>query len=98
MESWNAQWGIVAGRTVLMWLVPLGLLPLMIWFERKVSAFMQDRTGPNRAAILGIRLGGVIHTLADVLKLLGKEDVIPSQVNRLYYKAAPFVALVVGRE
>ena len=97
MESWNTHAGIVAGRTILMWLVPLLMLPLMIWFERKVSAFMQDRTGPNRAAILGMRLGGVIHTLADVVKLLGKEDVVPTQVHRLYYKLAPFVALVVAQ-
>ena len=97
MESWNTHGGIVFGRAVLMWLIPLLLLPLMIWFERKVSAFMQDRTGPNRAAILGIRLGGVIHTLADVLKLLGKEDVVPTQVHRLYYKLAPFVAIVVAQ-
>lgn len=97
MESWNTHGGIVLGRSLLMWLLPLLLLPLMIWFERKVSAFMQDRTGPNRAAILGVRLGGVIHTLADVLKLLGKEDVVPQQVHRLYYKLAPFVAIVVAQ-
>ena len=65
----------------------------MIWLERKASAFMQDRTGPNRAAIAGVRLGGVIHTLADVAKLLGKEDVVPSQVNRGYYAFAPFIAI-----
>jgi NADH-quinone oxidoreductase subunit H len=97
MESWNTHGGVVLGRSLLMWLLPLLMLPLMIWFERKVSAFMQDRTGPNRAAILGVRLGGVIHTLADVLKLLGKEDVVPTQVQNLYYKLAPFVAILVAQ-
>jgi len=80
-----------------MWLLPLLLLPLMIWFERKASAFMQDRTGPNRAAIGGVRLGGIIHTIADVLKLLGKEDVVPSQVNKFYYAAAPVVAILIAQ-
>ncbi|MFQ5598918.1 MAG: NADH-quinone oxidoreductase subunit H [Candidatus Krumholzibacteriia bacterium] len=97
MQSLNTHAGIVFGRVVLMWLLPLLLLPLMIWFERKVSAFIQDRTGPNRAAILGVRLGGVVHTIADVLKLLGKEDVVPAQVHRLYYRLAPLVAIVVAQ-
>jgi NADH-quinone oxidoreductase subunit H len=93
----NEPWSIVTGRVALMWLMPLLLLPIMIWFERKVSAFMQDRTGPNRAAIAGVRLAGIIHTLADVLKLLGKEDIVPSQVQRRTYMLAPLLALVVSQ-
>jgi NADH-quinone oxidoreductase subunit H len=80
----------------------LQLLPVMIYLERKVSAFIQDRTGPNRAFIpgLGLRLAGVTHTLTDVVKLLFKEDLIPRHVNRFYYVLAPglamFTALCVG--
>jgi NADH-quinone oxidoreductase subunit H len=95
--DWNQHWAVQLGRVVLMWLLPLMLLPLMIWFERKASAFMQDRTGPNRAAIGGVRLGGIIHTIADVLKLLGKEDVVPAQVNKFYYAAAPIIAILVSQ-
>ncbi len=97
MDSLNQHPAIVAARLLLGWMVPLAFLPLMIWFERKMSAFMQDRTGPNRAAILGMRLGGVIHTLADVLKLLSKEDVVPAQVHPLYYRLGPFVAIFVAQ-
>lgn len=93
----NLHWAVQLGRVVLMWLFPLLLLPLMIWFERKASAFMQDRTGPNRAAIGPIRLGGIIHTLADVLKLLGKEDVKPTQVKGLYFTLAPLIAILVSQ-
>ena len=93
----NLHWAVQLGRVALMWIFPLGLLPLMIWFERKASAFMQDRTGPNRAAIGPIRLGGIIHTLADVLKLLGKEDVKPTQVKGLYFTLAPLIAIMVSQ-
>src|SRR5512140_3274136 len=95
MTAW-AEWGIIAGRAVLMWLVQLTFLPVLIWFERKVSAYMQDRTGPNRAAVLGIRMGGIVHAIADVVKLVFKEDVIPSRVHRFYYLFAPFVAMLVA--
>jgi NADH-quinone oxidoreductase subunit H len=91
----NANLLVVAGRVALMWLAPLLLLPLMIWFERKGSAFMQDRTGPNRASIAGIRLGGIVHTIADVLKMLGKEHVVPLAVDKRYFLAAPVIAILV---
>ena len=95
MVDWNTHWAIIIVRALIMFLLPLMLLPLMIWAERKVSAFMQDRTGPNRAAIGGVRLGGIIHTLADVGKLLTKEDVIPTAVHGFYYRLAPMVGLIV---
>jgi NADH-quinone oxidoreductase subunit H len=72
------------------------MIPLMVWFERKASAFMQDRTGPNRAAIAGVRLGGIVHTLADVVKLVFKEDITPPHVHRFYYNLAPFLAMMVA--
>ena len=76
--------------------VILGLLPAMIWAERKGAAYIQDRVGPNRANILGLRLGGLIHPLADVLKLVFKEDVIPAGVNRFFYHLAPFLVMVIA--
>jgi NADH-quinone oxidoreductase subunit H len=76
--------------------LPLLCVPLLVWGERKGAAFFQDRTGPNRAEILGIRLGGIIHPFADVAKLLGKEDWIPERVNRFYYEVGPFLALFVS--
>lgn len=88
---------VILLRLLPMWLLPLLLLPLLIWAERKASAFMQDRTGPNRAAIAGIRLGGLVHTIADVAKLLAKEDLVPTQVNRGYHAFAPFLAIVVAQ-
>ncbi|MCA9750965.1 MAG: NADH-quinone oxidoreductase subunit H, partial [Gemmatimonadetes bacterium] len=76
--------------------VILGFLPLLIWAERKGSAFIQDRTGPNRANVLGLRLGGLVHPIADVLKLLFKEDFRPAQAHRALYTLAPFIIMTVA--
>jgi NADH-quinone oxidoreductase subunit H len=78
-------------RTLFIWIVPLLLLIIVIWFERKGSSFMQDRTGPNRAAIGGVRLAGIIHLIADVVKLLMKEMMIPGKVNRFFFMLAPMI-------
>lgn len=74
----------------------LNLLPFLIWLERKGSAFIQDRPGPNRASIKGIRALGLVHSLADVIKLFFKEEIIPSHVNRFFYLLAPGIALFVA--
>ncbi len=88
---------LTLGKIGFMLALILGLLPMMIWAERKGAAYMQDRIGPNRASIGGIfRMGGMIHPLADVLKLVFKEDVIPRGVNRFFYHLAPFLVMVVA--
>ncbi|MFQ5511965.1 MAG: NADH-quinone oxidoreductase subunit H [Candidatus Krumholzibacteriia bacterium] len=83
------------GKAVFIWGMALTLIPVLIWFERKGSAFIQDRVGPNRAAILGVRLGGFIHNIADVVKLMMKEMMVPSRVNRWYFVLAPFLGITV---
>ncbi len=60
----------------------------IIWFERKVAARMQLRHGPNRVGRFG-----VFQTMADTLKLLIKEDIVPNAVDRPVFKAAPYVVL-----
>ncbi|HET6347606.1 MAG TPA: complex I subunit 1 family protein [Candidatus Krumholzibacteria bacterium] len=80
---------IIGGKAIFIWAFALSLLPLLIWFERKGAAFIQDRAGPNRAAIFGVRLAGIIHNISDVVKLLMKEMMIPPQVNRAYFMIAP---------
>lgn len=82
---------IIAIKTLFIWIIPLVFLIVLIWFERKGSSFIQDRTGPNRAAIAGVRLAGIVHLIADVVKLLMKEMMIPRKVNRLYFLVAPFI-------
>ena len=85
------------GKIGFMLALILGLLPPMIWAERKGAAYMQDRIGPNRASIGGVfRLAGLVHPIADVLKLVFKEDVIPAGVNRVFFHIAPFLVMVIA--
>ncbi|NVJ03004.1 NADH-quinone oxidoreductase subunit H [Myxococcus sp. AM009] len=70
---------------------------LLTMAERKWSAFIQDRMGPNRAriALPGLKnrsLGGLPHILTDVLKMLTKEDLIPATANRFMFNLGPILA------
>lgn len=74
--------------------VVLAFAPIITWVERKQSAVMQDRIGANRADIAGITILGLLHPLADVLKLIAKEDVVPHGANRFMHLLAPVIAAV----
>jgi NADH-quinone oxidoreductase subunit H len=65
----------------------LGIDAYLILLERKVAAYVQDRLGPNR-----VGPGGLLQPIADGLKFLFKEDIIPDRVDRLLYLAAPAIA------
>jgi NADH-quinone oxidoreductase subunit H len=67
----------------------LTVVPIMVWVERRGSALMQDRPGPNRLGPLGL-----IQPIADALKFFFKEDVLPAQADRFLYLAAPVLALL----
>ena len=63
-------------------------IPVMVYYERKVSAWIQGRTGPNRVGPYG-----VIQPFADVVKLFFKEDFMPARAHRILFVTAPIVAL-----
>jgi len=88
--------GVILKLLFMVVVVMAALLPVITWVERKQSAVMQDRIGANRADVLGIRVLGLLHPLADVLKLFGKEDVVPEGANRWMHLLAPVIALVPG--
>jgi NADH-quinone oxidoreductase subunit H len=70
------------------------LASLLTWAERRQSAMMQDRLGPNRANIGPIKLKGILHFVADALKMIFKEDFIPANVHKGLFALAPILALV----
>jgi NADH-quinone oxidoreductase subunit H len=73
--------------------VVLGFVALVvmsqIWAERKVIARIQDRVGPNRVGPFGL-----LQSVADAIKLLSKEDVVPARADRLVFALAPLIVLV----
>ena len=82
---------------ILTLLFSLASVPLLVWMERRIAALIQNRPGPNRCNIGGIRLGGIIQSIADVMKLLFKQELLPGHIsNRMYYMLAPSVAFVAS--
>lgn len=76
--------------------VVLVLVPGSVTAERRISAWIQDRLGPNRVGIpfTKIRLWGLGQALADAAKFLLKEQFVPASVNRFYFNLAPVLAMV----
>ena len=67
---------------------------LLTWVERKQSAVMQDRIGANRASIFGFKAMGLFHAIADVLKMLSKEEFIPAGANAFLFNLAPYLSVI----
>src|SRR6266536_545000 len=66
-------------------------LAYLQWVERKVIAHIQSRLGPAR-----VGPHGLLQPLADVIKLITKEDLLPPYVNKFFYLLAPFLAVTMA--
>src|SRR5580765_8940519 len=69
--------------------VVLGIMNYAVYAERRISALIQDRLGPNR-----VGPAGLFQPIADAMKFLLKEDFTPAHVNKFYYWLAPCLAMV----
>jgi NADH-quinone oxidoreductase subunit H len=80
---------IVLLKTVVAFGLLLNSVILMIWFERKLISDFQNRIGPNKAGPWGL-----FQTIADGVKLIMKEDLIPDKADRRVFILAPFLSAV----
>src|SRR4029077_390092 len=90
-----ADVAITAAKALFIVLLIVQVMGLGVFFERKVSALIQDRIGANRASILGFAGLGLVNTLvADPIKFLLKEDIVPAGADRVLHFLAPMLSLV----
>ncbi|MBL7742307.1 MAG: NADH-quinone oxidoreductase subunit NuoH [Chitinophagaceae bacterium] len=93
-STFNPTWTliiemVIAGVCVIGLFAALGLV--LVIMERKVSAWIQIRLGPNR-----VGPKGMLQSLADTLKLLVKEGMTPSGADKFLFNLAPFIAMIVA--
>src|SRR5436190_3314831 len=102
--DWFQIFTSLAKTIFLIFLVVLPMVSYTVYAERRVSALIQDRVGPNRTGfpltLLGFKkdfspfLGGLGQPVADAVKFLLKEDFVPAHVNKLYFWLAPALAMM----
>jgi NADH-quinone oxidoreductase subunit H len=92
VQAWLSEQWIFS---LVMLAVSLGAIgsavPACILFERKIAGFVQDRKGPNRVGFWGL-----LQPVADGLKFLLKEDIIPANVDRPLFLLAPTLAMAIS--
>src|SRR6185369_8934529 len=80
---------LMLGKILVLFFIILTLAAYLVLAERRVLAWMQDRIGPNRVGPMGL-----LQPLADLIKMLSKEDLIPTGADRLLFCLAPAMAAI----
>lgn len=91
MPEWLINTLISLIKILVVEIVLLTGVAYSVYAERRISAFIQNRIGPNR-----VGPAGLLQPIADVFKLLLKEDVVPEKANRFIHSLAPAISLVVA--
>lgn len=97
----DLMFDFIVGLAKVLFIIAIAVLmfaPLLTLAERKISAWMQDRVGPNRAYVFKrkgkpVTLGGLFHTAADALKMFTKEWTMPAGADRFLFNIAPVLAM-----
>lgn len=84
---------IILGKIMALVLPLMGAVAYLTYAERKVIGFMQVRIGPNRVGFFGYKLWGLGQPIADAVKLLFKETILPTNANRFLFLSAPILTL-----
>jgi NADH-quinone oxidoreductase subunit H len=82
---------ISLAKIVVVLLIVLTVVANLVYAERRISAFIQNRIGPNRVGPLGL-----LQSPADVVKLFIKEDIVPTNANRFIHTLAPLISISVA--
>lgn len=80
---------INVAKLAVIFLMMIQMVPLLVWLERRGSAFIQNRLGPNRVGPLGL-----MQLLADAVKFITKEQFVPQRAVKALFLAAPVIALI----
>jgi NADH-quinone oxidoreductase subunit H len=83
------DWTIMVTKVLFILVLLVHVAPVMAWVERRGSALMQNRVGPNRIGPLGL-----LQSAADGIKFIFKEDRIPNHVEKFYWFIAPLISMV----
>ncbi|WP_394827557.1 NADH-quinone oxidoreductase subunit H [Pendulispora albinea] len=93
-----AQWIWTIVKLAVMIGFLINVAALLTWLDRRQSAMMQDRVGPNRAVLkigkFELRVAGLLHTAADGLKFFFKEDFVPPKADKLLFGLAPILSMM----
>jgi NADH-quinone oxidoreductase subunit H len=89
VESWPLALLLMAVKGGIVIGAVLNLVPICIYLERKICAFIQGRVGPNRVGPLGL-----LQPVADAVKLMFKEEIIPRDADRVLYLMAPLLTFL----
>ena len=80
-----------ATKVLIVFLALSGVVSFLVYVERKVLAFMQARLGPMRVGPWGL-----MQAIADPIKLMLKEDIVPAQADRTVFLIAPVIGLIAA--
>src|SRR5436305_438524 len=89
--DWGDALGAILGGVALLFFFILPLVAYMVWWLRKLLGWMQSRLGPQH-----VGWHGLLQTPADVVKLMTKEDILPTLADRLIFILAPAVVFMAA--